>query len=430
MHTTILSRRGLLNGILACWCAASPLAVLASNTNQQLPMLLDHEHLGNDPLLSFHKSLVQIESITDNEYAVGQYLNGYLTKHNFTVEMQKIFAASRSEQKPRFNLFAYKGNKRDTRVLVSSHIDTVPPFYPYEVRGNEIWGRGTVDDKACVASQITAVEQLFASGDIVEGDVSLLFVVGEEVDGRGMRRANDLGLAWEAVIFGEPTELKLASGHKGMLGFNIKATGKAAHSGYPWLGESAISMLLPALVKLDSLQLPFSEKYGNTTVNIGRIDGGVASNVVAETASAGIAVRLANGTAETSKKIVLDAIKEVDDRLEVKFPSKGYGPVHIDADISGLSPNLLNPLLSMRNANVILFLSTNEAHCHNDQLVVFVIDRRGHSVSSSSRPLPALNALLCLAGLPGFELSECPFVSRSLRICFLSNNSFVQPSTA
>lgn len=74
-------------------------------------------------------------------------------------------------------------------MLVSSHIDTVPPFWEYERKGKEIWGRGTVDAKGSVASQIVAFEELREKGKILEGDVALLFVVGEEQGGDGMKKA-------------------------------------------------------------------------------------------------------------------------------------------------------------------------------------------------------------------------------------------------
>lgn len=344
---------------LLAWLVVSATAVGCSSPPPQIlqeALLLDQENLVDDPLISLHRNLVEIESISGNEHQLAKYLRSYLAKHNFTVEEQEV--ASTGEQKARLNVLAYPGNKRNTRVLLSSHIDTVPPFWPYEVRGYEIWGRGSVDAKACVATQITALEQLLASGEVAAGDISLLFVVGEELGGDGMRRANDLGLAWETVIFGEPTELKLASGHKGILQFTVSAVGKAAHSGYPWLGESANSMLIPALVRLETLRLPWSEKYGNTTLNIGRIEGGVANNVVAETAAAGIAVRIANGTAEMTKQIILNAINEVDRRLEVTFLSEGYGPVEIDADVVG-------PLCifhSPSSASMIPILAFNHDH--------------------------------------------------------------------
>ena len=338
------------------------LSTATSPHDQQQP--LDHHHQPSEhdkptnlssPLFVLHRDLIKIESISGNEHAVGKYLSDYLTGHNFTVDRQEVEPLKSkpkhnspqliSPPSPRWNILAYHGSSRKSRVLVSSHIDTVPPFHPYDVRpGNDIWGRGSVDAKGCVATQIIAVSELLASNEIIDGDVALLFVVGEEIGGDGMRKANSLGLSWETVIFGEPTELKLASGHKGAFAFSVGAKGKAGHSGYPWLGESANSMLIPALAVLDKLELPGSEKYGNTTVNIGRMEGGVAGNVIAEEASAQIQMRLASGTAEEAKKAVVEAVGEVDERLELEFLSRGYGPVDIDSDVEGRE-NCLSPFL-------------------------------------------------------------------------------------
>ena len=69
------------------------------------------------------------------------------------------------------------------RTIVTSHIDTVPPYVPYSISGNTIYGRGSNDAKGSVATQIQAVEELRKSGKIGDGDVGLLFVVGEEVSG-------------------------------------------------------------------------------------------------------------------------------------------------------------------------------------------------------------------------------------------------------
>ena len=322
--------------------------VLSSPINRQQPLHHDEETGSKSfSLLDLHRDLIQIESISGNEYAVGKYLHKYLSSHNFTVELQTVSPVGAviltaggplKTKHARHNILAYRGDKRKTRTLLSSHMDTVPPFYDYEAKPhNKIWGRGSVDDKGCVAAQIVALQELLHTQEVGEGDVGLLFVVGEEIGGDGMVKANDFDLEWETVIFGEPTELKLASGHKGNIGFNIRAKGKAAHSGYPWLGVNANSLLIPALAKLDNLKLPMSKKYGNTTVNIGRMEGGVAGNVVAETASAQIQIRIADGSAEDVKKIVLDAVKSVDKGLEVEWLNKGYGPVDIDTDVDGQS---------------------------------------------------------------------------------------------
>lgn len=324
----------------SCSLVASHQSPVTSSAGEPsiLPPSESHE------LLSLHRKLVEVESITENEYDVGEYLSRYLRNHNFTVETQKV-------SDKRYNILAY-GSKRDTTVLVSSHIDTVPPFwkYYYNETSGIIGGRGSVDAKGSVAAQIIAVqglrEQLF-------DDLALLFVVGEETGGDGMRSFS----SWserpqnDIVVFGEPTEGKLVCGHKGILSFDIKVKGKAAHSGYPWLGVSANDILVEALGELFKLRnhLPWSDKYGNTTMNYGQITGGVAGNVVAETASAKIAVRIADGTPKQIIDLVTDALKsvkwgaeELGGTLDVELVSEGYGPVDIDCDLEGFETLTVN----------------------------------------------------------------------------------------
>lgn len=170
-----------------------------------------------------------------------------------------------------------------------------------------------------------------------------------------MRTANALDLKPQTVVFGEPTEGNLVSGHKGNLGLHISAKGKAAHSGYPWLGRSANEVLTRALAALMELgpNLPKSEKYGTTTINLGRIEGGVAANVVSESASADIAVRIAAGEPEKIKEEIRKAIylavesfldegMEPEDIIDLEFGSRGYGPIDIDSDIPGFETMTVN----------------------------------------------------------------------------------------
>jgi acetylornithine deacetylase len=186
----------------------------------------------SNELLSLHRKLIEIESISGNEKPVGEWLKDYLEGKNLTVELQEV-------EEGRYNVFAYPGQERKTKVLVSSHIDTVPPYWPYERKTtngiDEIWGRGSVDAKACVAAQIIAVLDLLESDthDLSSDALSLLFVVDEEKGGDGMRFFSDRKPTnYSAIVFGEPTEGKLAAGHKGIIGLNINITGKAAHSGW------------------------------------------------------------------------------------------------------------------------------------------------------------------------------------------------------
>jgi acetylornithine deacetylase len=314
---------------------------LRSSSSPLLPESTSNE------LLYLHRKLIETESITDNEYDVGTWLASYLKKNNFTVEFQEV-------AEKRYNILAY-GEKRSTTILVSSHIDTVPPFWPYYYNKTMdiIGGRGSVDAKGAAAAQIIAVQGL---REHLNDDISLLYVVGEETGGDGMRAFSSWSdrpsPAHEIVIFGEPTEGKLVCGHKGILGFNIHVKGKAAHSGYPWLGVSANDVLVEALgglLKLRDNGLPWSEKYGNTTMNFGKVVGGVAANVVAETASAGIAVRLAAGTPKAVRGLIVDSLADVKARakkaggdLEIEWTSEGYAPVNIDCEIEGFETMTVN----------------------------------------------------------------------------------------
>jgi acetylornithine deacetylase len=226
-------------------------------------------------------------------------------------------------------------------------MDQVPPFIPYSFKEpNEIWGRGSVDVKSCVAVQTIALLDIIKSKDASDPpSVALLFVVGEEKGGEGMKYFSaHKPTNYSAVLFGEPTESKLATGHKGMLSFTLDIKGRAAHSGYPWLGLSATNVLVEALGELRKLEdkLPRSPKLGETTVNVGRIEGGVAANVVAEHASAEVAVRIAAGTPKAVEDLIDGAFKHIKAKTEkdggefsVTYSDRAYGPVHLDTDLDG-----------------------------------------------------------------------------------------------
>ena len=333
--------------------------------------------IAGSPLLTLHKALCEVESVTGNELAVGKLLVSFLESHNFTVFTQSVPMPNRTQD--RFNIYAVPdvskfdqhfdaSSKSLPKVLLTSHIDTVPPHIPYSLSVPKsrksrkdilISGRGTVDDKACVAAQIQTAIELLADppSEMLPSDLALLFVVGEETSGDGMKHFSDSDLyhksnaEFKAILFGEPTELKLAEGHKGIAMLHIDAQGKAAHSGYPWLGRSANSMILPTLMVLDKLGdiaeedggLPRSEKLGKSTVNIGFMAGGVAANVVPEHAHADVTFRLAGGTLEKVKLIILNAIHAADpeDQLNLDL-GLGYGPITLDADVDGFETITVN----------------------------------------------------------------------------------------
>lgn len=177
-------------------------------------------------------------------------------------------------------------------VTLSTHLDTVPPFLPPRREGGRLHGRGSCDAKGIAAAMLCAAERLRADGL----SVALLFVVGEETTHDGAHAANDWAVAHgfrsRALINGEPTESTLALGTKGALRVVVRTHGEAAHSAYPHLGRSATRALVHLLAELDALPLPSDPLLGETTINIGRLAGGVADNVLAPSAEARLMARL------------------------------------------------------------------------------------------------------------------------------------------
>lgn len=241
-------------------------------------------------LFELTRALVNIESVTGNEKACAAFLRDYLAERNFRVELQPV-APERS------NVLALNG---EPEVVLSTHIDTVPPFFPSSEDEEYIHGRGSCDAKGILASQVMAAERLLSEG--VE-NFGLLFLVGEETLSDGARAANLSPRGAKFIINGEPTDNKLALGTKGILHVDVRATGRMAHSAYPHLGESAIEKLLDALGDIRRLPLPEDPVLGPSTVNIGVISGGRAANVIPDLAQAQILIRTVNGADELRGKI-------------------------------------------------------------------------------------------------------------------------------
>jgi len=224
------------------------------------------------------RRLMEIESITGNEAAVGYFLRDYLSGLKYDVSLQE--AAPN-----RFNVIAFAGKPE---LVFSTHIDTVPPYLPVSEDEEYLYGRGACDAKGIVAAQIEAAENLRASG---AGRVGLLFVVGEERDSVGALAANKIPPGSRFLIDGEPTDNHLALGSKGSLRVEISARGKAAHSAYPQMGESAILKLLDLLEEIRAMALPHDPILGESTCNIGVLEGGTKANIIPDSARAELMFR-------------------------------------------------------------------------------------------------------------------------------------------
>ncbi|GJD02299.1 acetylornithine deacetylase [Colletotrichum higginsianum] len=236
-------------------------------------------------IIDLHKSLVSIQSTTKtgdpqtDERNVQTFIENWLKetaeKNNFKINIER-----QQVTEGRDNLYVYTGDK--------------------------IYGRGANDAKGCVAAMMIAFRDLLINKQIKEeGDLSLLFVVGEEIGGEGMTEVPKLGLTWDTVIFGEPTDSKLASGQIGGMVFNITTLGKTVHSGFPELGINAIDRLR---MIMDALHLVLDEldsnpKYGQNSLTLAQIRGGVADNAVPPSAWVSGSYRLTISPSQVVEKI-------------------------------------------------------------------------------------------------------------------------------
>jgi acetylornithine deacetylase len=229
-------------------------------------------------LLTFARELIDIDSTTGREAGAGAWLASRLRGMGYTVTEQPVGRGCA-------NLIA----TLDAPVVVlSTHFDCVPPFFPSRVEGGRLYGRGACDAKGILAAQVAAAERLRARD---ERRVGLLFVVGEERGSDGAAAANTIAPGSRFLINGEPTDSVVASATRGVLRLRLEASGRAAHSAAPEMGDSAIDRLIDALWRLRSLPLPVDPLLGRTFYSVGLIEGGVAPNVISPHASAEVLFR-------------------------------------------------------------------------------------------------------------------------------------------
>jgi acetylornithine deacetylase len=252
-----------------------------------------------DPV-ALTRALVDIDSTTGLEGEAGSFLAGYLRDLGFDVVTQPV-------DETRFNVLATAGSPS---VVLSTHFDCVPPFFPSRVEGDRLYGRGACDAKGILAAQVAAADALRREG---ETRVGLLFLVGEERGSDGAKVANLAANGCRFLVNGEPTDSRLGLATRGMLRLRLQASGRAAHSSFPELGESAIDKLLDALVELRRIDLPHDAVLGRTHYTIGLISGGVAPNVVSPSAEAEVMFRTVSDSAA-----VRAAVKPIEARVAIE----------------------------------------------------------------------------------------------------------------
>ena len=254
------------------------------------------------------RDLVSLETPTGREGPAVGLLAGLLERLGYHTIRQPVSPG-------RDNLYAYR---EPPELVFSTHLDCVPPFIPLREDDIHLHGRGTCDAKGLAAAMVAAAERLAARG---ERRIGLLFVVGEENGSDGAHRAGDLVPKGRWFINGEPTENRLCVGQKGSLKIVVEAVGRAAHSGYPQEGRSAILMLLEVLARIHRIPLPTDPVLGSGTLNIGVLQGGVAPNVIPASARAELLMRLVGPADRLRGEVAACAVEGVTISCPVELPA-------------------------------------------------------------------------------------------------------------
>ena len=254
---------------------------------------------------------IAIDSVTGGEGNYGDALARHVASLGFAVERQEL-------EPGRFNVLA---RAELPELVFCTHLDTVPPFIGVREERTRIHGRGACDAKGPALAMIEAARRLLASG---ERRIGFLFTVGEETDGGGAQHANRVtSERWRPrwTLIGEPTDNRFIRGGKGVFKGTLRARGVASHSSRP-LGPSAVHELVRTAHRLLAQEWGEHPVFGKGSLNLGLIQGGLAANVVAPSASASVMVRVVEDPALVEARIRRQLTGEVEFEAE-----KSYGPI-------------------------------------------------------------------------------------------------------
>lgn len=220
------------------------------------------------------RQLIDIPSTTEDEHDVAVFVEGILQQIGLKCSRYEV--AER-----RFNILAISGDR--PRVVLNTHLDTVPPFFASYEKGDYVYGRGACDTKGIQAAMIAVAERLLSDG---VRDFGMLLVVGEETDSIGAKKANEqlANRGIEYCIVGEPTESNFVRASKGAFTAVVRFAGVAAHSAYPERGDSAVRKMVRAFDEIERADWGHDPILGRGTANIGVVRGGKKPNIIPDSA--------------------------------------------------------------------------------------------------------------------------------------------------
>ena len=234
-----------------------------------------------EAMIEFLRELIRIPSFSTQEGDVAARLREELLRVG--VDDVRVDAIG--------NVVARLGQGSGSKLLYNGHMDTVgvgdrsawrrDPFGA-EMKRGVIHGRGAADMKGALAAMVYAAKLLVDSGARLTGDLYVAGVVQEEpCEGLAMRYlVEEEGIRPDWVVFGEPSNLQLARGHRGRVELRVTTHGRSCHAATPHLGENAIYAAARVIVGIELLgaQLGFDSFLGGGSTAVTRIESTASSN--------------------------------------------------------------------------------------------------------------------------------------------------------
>lgn len=231
-----------------------------------------------------------------------------------------------------------RGSGSGRSLLLNGHMDTVgvdgmtiEPFKPF-VENGELHGRGACDMKGALAAMIGAVRSLVDSGSKLHGDLIFSAVVDEEYRSVGIRKLVEEYRA-DAAIVGEPSEMSVATAHKGFVWIEIEIKGKAAHGSVPEKGIDAIVQAAKVVSKLKNLQERLGTRVhpllGTAKIHTSTISGGTDWSIIPERCVLRVERRTLPGESATSVISEIQEILQAIQHEDTNFNATARSPYHM-----------------------------------------------------------------------------------------------------
>ena len=297
--------------------------------------------------------LVQIPScsVTDfHEHKVALYICDVLRANGLQAELSEALPG-------RFNVTSMiKGSGNAPSLMLCGHMDTVPAYdmqdhLSGQVKDGVLYGRGACDMKGPLAAMLAAFIAVKQSGVNLAGDLVFAAVIDEEETGKGVEQLAKQGPFVDAAVIGEPTNMQLALGHKGLEWIQIEVIGKKVHGGRMHEGINAIEMASRLIQKIYTDYVPILNArehpvLGRPTINVGKIKGGDQPSTVPGNCVLSIDRRRV--PEETQAQVyneleaLLSGLHEADSRFNAKISS--YFPAELLMEHKPFCTDINDPL--------------------------------------------------------------------------------------